>query len=130
MEGQTDDRECGRRYSESDYSQADRGAGALGRGMRFSDPIFADASGVCPEHRVERARAREGKLPDDHQREALAAAVSNSGAGKRTTQPGGLSYALSPVENPRSILGRSTYAGGIAGICMFRLLSSLSGFSI
>src|SRR4029077_16883268 len=98
--------------------------------MRFSNPIFADASGVCPEHRDERARAREGKLLDDHQCEALAAAVSNSGAGKRTTQPGSLSHALSAAENPRSTLGRSTYPEGIITVCIFRLLSSPSMFSI
>src|SRR5260370_41332862 len=98
--------------------------------MCFSDPIFADASGVCPQHWVKRARAREGKLPDDQRREALAAAVSNSEAGKRATQPGCLSYALSAAENPRSMLGRSTYAGGITGIFIFRLLSSLSLFAI
>src|ERR1700752_3974682 len=98
--------------------------------MRFSDPILADAPGVCPEHRVERARAREGKLPDDQRREALAAAVSNSAAGKRATQPGCLSYALSAAGNPRSIVGRSTYAAAITGIFIFRLLFSLSVFSI
>lgn len=88
MERQADNRGCGRRHSESDYSQAYGRAGAFGRGMCVSDPLSADASGICTEHRNERTRARKGNLPDDHEREALAAAISNSGAGKRATQPG------------------------------------------
>ena len=56
--------------------------------MRISDAISAHPSGIRKEHRDERARTREGKLPDDNKREALAAAVPNSGADKGTTQPG------------------------------------------
>src|SRR6476620_4721366 len=56
--------------------------------MRLSDAVPAHPPGIRAKHRDERARTREGKLPDDHKREALAAAVSNPGADKRATRPG------------------------------------------
>src|SRR6266576_1357096 len=56
--------------------------------MRVSDAVLAHPPGIRAEHRDERSRTREGELPDDHECEALAAAVPNSGADERAAQPG------------------------------------------
>ena len=51
--------------------------GAFRRRLRLSDALSLDPSGFRQATRPERARAREGKFPDDDQCPALAAAVSN-----------------------------------------------------
>src|SRR5260221_13999213 len=45
--------------------------------MRLPDTLSAHASGVCQATRQERPGACERKFPDDHQPEALAAAVQD-----------------------------------------------------
>src|SRR5436305_13477767 len=65
--------------------------------MCISDPVFADAPGICAHDWGKWAGAREGKFPDEHACEALAASVPPAGTSQGTT-------AESSVSAPRGML--------------------------
>ncbi len=85
--GKTNHRGSRGRYSESDHSQANRSFSSFRGGVRLPDAISADPSGFCQATRRKWARAREGKLPDDDERPAMAAANSNLAGEWRKVAP-------------------------------------------
>ena len=64
-----------RRHPQPDHPQTYRRAGAFRGRVCVSDSLLTHPSGIRPQDRGERPRARQRKFPDDDGREALAAAL-------------------------------------------------------
>src|SRR5713226_3758666 len=75
MERKACSRGSSRWYSHTDCPQTYGRAGAFRGRLRLPDSLSAHASGICRADGQERQGARQGKLSDHRQSEALAAAV-------------------------------------------------------